>query len=188
LKLRYSKQIPRLNGAHVTRRLLSFALAALAVSASLHAGGQDMAPAYTNEHRTTADDVAAIERVLKAYTTSVTNGDKATFEALLLNEEVPFTSTDELVKLGANGLNVDTRRYPRFRKAVFESGVQYSQHFYNIHIQQDGDLAQVSLDFVTKAVKSGRGGFGWKTLQLLKVKGQWKVASEIYTVRDLPPP
>jgi hypothetical protein len=39
------------------------------------------------------------------------------------------------------------------------------------------------------AVKTrcGRGGFGWKTLQLLKVKGQWKIASEIYTVRDLPP-
>jgi hypothetical protein len=172
----------------VIKGLLFSALAALAVSAPLCAGGQDTAPAYINEHRATADDVAAIERVLRAYTTSVTNGDKATFEALLLNEEVPFTSTDELVALGANARNVDTRRYPRFRKAVFESGVQYTQHFYNIHIQQDGDLAQVSLDFVTKAVKSGGGGFGWKTLQLLKVNGQWRIASEIYTVRGLPPP
>ena len=74
----------------------------------------------------------------------------------------------------------------RFRQAVFERGVRYTQHFYNVHIQQDGDLAQVSLDFVTKAMKSGDGGFGWKTLQLLKVRGQWKIASEIYTVRDPP--
>ena len=170
----------------MTKRRLLCAVAALAVSAPLCAGGRDTAPSYINEHRTTADDAAAIEGVLKAYTTSVTNADKATFEALLLNEEVPFTSTDELVKLGANGLKVDTRRYSRFRKAVFESGVQYTQHFYNIHIQQDGDLAQVSLDFVTKVVKSGGGGFGWKTLQLVKVQGQWKIASEIYTVRDLP--
>jgi hypothetical protein len=172
----------------MTQRLLFSALAAaLAVSAPLCAGAQDeTAPLYINEHRTTADDTAAIERVLRAYATSVTNGDKATFEALLLNEDVPFTSTDELVASGANARNVDIRRYPQFRKAVFESGAQYSQHFYNIHIQQDGDLAQVSLDFVTKAVTRGGGGFGWKTLQLLKVRGQWKIASEIYTVRDLP--
>jgi hypothetical protein len=171
----------------VTKRLLLCALASFAVSAPLCAGSQDTAPSYVNEHRTTADDVAAIERVLRAYTTSVTNGDKATFEALLLNEEVPFTSTDELGTVGASARNVDTRRYPRFRKAIFESGVQYTQRFYNVHIQQDGDLAQVSLDFVTKAVKSGGGGFGWKTLQLLKVSGQWRIASEIYTVRALPP-
>jgi hypothetical protein len=28
--------------------------------------------------------------------------------------------------------------------------------------------------------------FGWKSLQLLKSQGRWKIASEIYTVRDLP--
>jgi hypothetical protein len=170
----------------VTKSPLIFALAALAVSVPLCASDQDTTPAYLNEHRTNPADVAAIERVLSMYTTSVSNGDKVAFEALLLGEDVPFTSTDELVAAGANANNPDTRRYSRFRNSVFERGVRYSQHFYNIHIQQDGDLAQVSLDFVTKAVKSGAGGFGWKTLQLVKSRGQWKIASEIYTVRDLP--
>jgi ketosteroid isomerase-like protein len=183
-----NRSFPQLAGVYVTQRLLLAALAALSVSAPLHAGAQDeTAPSYINDHRTTADDTAAIERVLRAYTTSVSTADEATFESLLLNEEVPFTSTDELVAAGANAPKVDTRRYSRFRKSVFENAVQYTQHFYNVHIQQDGDLAQVSLDFVTKAVKKGGGGFGWKTLQLVKIKGQWKIASEIYTVRDLPP-
>jgi len=84
--------------------------------------------------------------------------------------------------------NVDTRRYAGFRKTVFASGVRYTQQFYNIHIERDGGLAQVSLDFVTKNAKSGRGGYGWKILQLIKVQGQWKIASELYTARSLPNP
>ena len=101
----------------------------------------------------------------------MTQGDKKSFEALLLNDEVPFSSTDELVAPHANGAAVDTRRYSRFRKAVFESGNPYSQQFFNVHIEQDGDLAQVSLDFVTTRVKTGKSSFGWKTLQLLKSQG-----------------
>jgi len=179
-------RFPGLDGVTVTMRLLYSTLVAFTVSVPLYARGAEAAPPYLSEHRSNAEDVAAIKRVLSAYTTAVSNGDKAAFEALLLSQDVPFTSTDELVGPGAKAQPVDTRRYPGFRKAVFERGPQYTQHFYNVHIQQDGDLALVSLDFVTKAVKGG-GGFGWKTLQLLKVKGQWKIASEIYTVRDLPP-
>jgi hypothetical protein len=78
----------------------------------------------------------------------------------------------------------DTRRYTRFRKSVFESGDRYSQQLSNIHIEQHGDLAQVSLDFVTKNLTTGSSGFGWKALLLLKVRGQWRIASELYTVHD----
>jgi hypothetical protein len=118
----------------------------------------------------------------------VTQGDRAAFEALLLNEEIPFSATDEVVTPHAGGQNADTHHYQRFRKSVFDSGRRYTQHFYNVHIQQDGDLAQVSLDFITQETQSGRGGFGWKVLQLLKVQGRWKIASEFYTARDLPAP
>jgi hypothetical protein len=152
----------------------------------LGATPQESAPAYLSQHRINPDDLHAIEKLLETYTTSVTNRDQSAFEALLLNEEIPFSSTDELVKPAAGAQSIDTRRYARFRKAVFESAVRYTQHFYNVHIEQDGDLAQVSLDFITKQTDSGRGGFGWKLLQLLKIDGHWKIASEIYTVRDLP--
>jgi hypothetical protein len=113
----------------------------------------------------------------------VTHGDQKSFEALLLNDEIPFSSTDELVAPHAKGEVVDTHRYSGFRQAVFESGVQYSQQFFNVRIEQDGELAQVSLDFVTTRVKTGKSSFGWKTLQLLKLQGQWKIVSELYTVR-----
>lgn len=175
-------------GVNVIPRLLFCALIVLGAAAHLSATPREAAPAYLGQHRTTTSDIHAIESLLETYTTSVTNADQAAFEALLLNEEVPFSSTDELVTPPPGGQSIDTRRYQRFRQAVFDSGVRYTQHFYNVHIQQDGDLAQVSLDFVTQQTKSGRGGFGWKLLQLLKIDGRWKIASEIYTVRDLPSP
>jgi type IV pilus biogenesis protein CpaD/CtpE len=174
------------DGVNVISRLLLCALIVLGAAAHLSATPRETAPAYLGQHRTTTDDIRAIESLLETYTTSVTNADKAAFEALLLNEEVPFSSTDELVTPRAGAQSTDTRRYQRFRKAVFESGVRYTQHFYNVHIQQDGDLAQVSVDFITQETQSGRGGFGWKLLQLLKIDGRWKIASEIYTVRGLP--
>ena len=145
-------------------------------------------PAYLSRHETHADDTQAIQQLLTTYTTSVTNGDQAAFEALLLNEQVPFSSTRELVGPKAGTEPVDTRRYAGFRQAIFLSGTQYTQQFYNVHIEQDGVLAQVSLDFVTKDAKTGQGGYGFKTLQLLKVLGQWKIASEFYTGHPLPNP
>ena len=144
-------------------------------------------PAYLSQHETHADDTQAIQKLLTIYTTSVTNGDQAAFEALLLNDQVPFSSTRDLVGPKAEA-QPDTRRYASFRQAIFLSGTQYTQQFYNVHIEQDGVLAQVSLDFVTKDAKTGQGGYGFKTLQLIKVLGQWKIASEFYTGHPLPNP
>jgi hypothetical protein len=119
---------------------------------------------------------------LTAYTPAVTNGDRTTFESLLLNEQIPFSSTDEIA--GRQGNAPDTRHYASFRDPVFASGVKYTEKFYNVHIAQDGPLAQVSLDFLTKKINGG-GAYGWKLLQLIKIQGQWKIASELYTARSL---
>jgi len=53
-------------------------------------------------------------------------------------------------------------------------------------IEQDGVLAQASLDFVTRVTGSKQGGYGFKTLTLVKVQGHWKIASEFYTAFSLP--
>ena len=157
-------------------------LLAIAPLAAMAADG----PAYLRKHETTIGDREAIVKLLATYTASVTSGDEAAFAALLIDDQVPFSSTGEITGQGADAQAVTTRNYQRFRKSVFESGMHYTQHFYNVHIDQDGPLAQVSLDFVTQETKSGRGGYGWKTLQLLKVQGHWKIASEFYTAHALP--
>jgi hypothetical protein len=114
-------------------------------------------------------------------------GDQAAFAALLLNDGVPFVGV-QASKLGAaKAEGVDTRRYADFRTAVFGSAQRYEQRFDNIRILQDGALAQVSLDFVVVDAGTDQGGYGWKTLELLKVGGQWRIASEFFTAYALPP-
>ena len=143
--------------------------------------------AFAGRHEASAEDRAAIERLLDTYRAAVKNGDEAGFAALLLNERVPFL-TVEAADLGkVQAKDIDVRRYPDFRAAVFGSGKHYEQRFDNIRILQDGALAQVSLDFVTVAAGTDQGGYGWKTLELLKVAGGWRIASEFYTAYGLPP-
>ena len=71
--------------------------------------------------------------------------------------------------------------YAGFRKAIFDSGRKYQQRFSNIRIEQLGNLAQVSLDYQTALQGEAYEGRGWKVLHLLKLDGQWKIASEFYT-------
>ncbi|MFZ6731901.1 hypothetical protein ACO0LG_08260 [Undibacterium sp. Ji42W] len=140
---------------------------------------------FQSHYLNSAEDKQAIARLLNSYTISVSMGDGKTFATLLLDEQVPFMAVRGVADI-ATGDTIDTRRYADFRQGVFSSGRKLEQAFYNVDIKQDGALAQVSLDFVTKETGTQKGGFGWKLLHLLKVNGNWKIASEFYTVRALP--
>jgi hypothetical protein len=121
-------------------------------------------------------DRQAIETLLDTYTRAVSTKDQPLFETLLLSQDIPFSDVDSAVK--ANGAADGTRHYADFRRGVFE-GAPFTQKFQDVRIAQDGPLADVSLVFVNTS--SQGTSWGWKTLQLLKVAGQWKIASEFYT-------
>jgi len=147
--------------------------------------GQDL-PGVVGKHQNDPAEKLAIERLLSVYTKSVSDGNEAAFSSILLNDRVPFSSTAELHLAKADPVHVQISHYSDFKHIVFESGRHFEQTFHNVRIEQDGDLAQVSLDFVTKDTGTHSGGYRWKTLTLLKLKGQWKIASEFYTVYSLP--
>lgn len=135
------------------------------------------------DHMPSEDSRKQIQQVLDNYVKSVTAGDRTLFESQLLDENIPFFGLGEKLSPSFKPVSESLQGYAGFRKAVFESGKKYSQRFSNISIEQDGDLAQVSLDFETTLVESGESAQGWKILQLLKVRGHWKIASELYTVK-----
>lgn len=141
---------------------------------------------FQSHYLSSAEDKLAIERLLNSYTTAVSTGDGKTFATLLLDEQVPFMAVRGVADIASNDAAPDTRRYADFYQGVFASGRKLEQAFFNIKISQDGALAQVSLDFITREAGTQKGGFGWKLLHLLKVNGKWKIASEFYTVRALP--
>lgn len=121
-------------------------------------------------------DRRAIQALLDTYTRAVSTKDETLFETLLLNKAIPFSDAQSAIRHGS--IDGGTQNYEAFRKGVFD-GAPFRQTFKQIRILQDGPLAQVSLVFVNTDA-TGRSS-GWKTLQLLKINGRWKIASEFYT-------
>lgn len=128
-----------------------------------------------NSFVATSVDKAAIDALLATYTKAVSTKNQQLFETLLLSKTIPFSSVSDAI--GAPGGD-HTRNYEAFRKGVFE-GAAFTQRFHDIHIQQDGALATVSLVFINTSAASS--DWGWKSMQLLRIDGHWKIASEFYT-------
>jgi hypothetical protein len=154
-------------------RLLAIALL-LALSPWCHA--QTPATPIPSNFESTGEDRRAIEALLDTYTRAVSTKDAALFETLLLDKEIPFSDVHSAID--ARNAAGGTSHYEAFRQGVF-GGPPFTQKFQDVHIAQDGPLAQVSLVFVN-ASPAGTS-WGWKTLQLLKTAGHWKIASEFYT-------
>jgi hypothetical protein len=154
-------------------------IAGMSLAALLGMSGQ-AASAYADpipaSFASTGADRAAIEALLATYATSVSTKNEALFESLLLSKAIPFSGVGAIDQSSAAGLA--TANYASFREGVFK-GAPFTQRFQDVHIDQDGRLAAVSLVFVN-TTKDGCS-WGWKTLQLLKVNGRWKIASEFYT-------
>ena len=162
--------------------MIAVLLCAAVLSTSVDAAAP---PVDFGAHESSGADRAAIERVLAAYTDAVRRGDEAAFKALLLNDHLSFSGVGGV--LHSDGAHpFDPHQFKSFDQQIFQSGVKYQQSFYNVHILQDGPLAQASLDFVTQEAANRRGGWGWKVLQLVKVDGRWKIASEFFTGHPLP--
>jgi ketosteroid isomerase-like protein len=142
------------------------ALPAVAAPAQVHSEPKRFA--------STGSDRAAIGALLRTYTIAVSTKNQALFESLLLDRSIPFSG----VPLAGKSNDPETRNYEGFRKAVFE-GKPFKQRFRDVQVEQDGDLADVRLVFENSSAE-GRS-WGWKTLQLLRAGGRWKIASEFYT-------
>src|SRR5205085_11439699 len=114
----------------------------------------------------TGEDRQAIEALLDTYTRAVSTKDQALFETLLLDKQIPFSDVASAIEAPAG--TATTNHYEAFRRGVF-GGPPFTQTFQQIHISQDGPLAQVSVVFVNSSPEGS--SWGWKTLQLLKASG-----------------
>jgi hypothetical protein len=132
-------------------------------------------PASTTSASATNADRMAIQVVLATYTKAVSTKDQRLFETLLANKSIPFSYVS---KDSHSIRDHGTENYEVFRKGVFE-GPPFTQRFEDVRIQQAGGVADVTLVFVNTTPKSVTRG--WKTMQLLRVEGRWKIASEFFT-------
>lgn len=153
------------------------AAAALAASATPLAASPYRTPVPATFASRGADR-KAIETILANYTRAVSTKDRALFESQLLSKDIPFSGVPLPLVAGSP---LPAANYAGFAKAVF-AGAPFTQRFQDIHIDQDGPLASVSLVFVNTT--STEQSWGWKTMQLVKVDGRWKIAAEFYTGHD----
>jgi hypothetical protein len=154
-------------------KLLLLAAAAMPASASHSKPFQTPVPASFESR---GADRQAIETLLANYTKAVSTKNQRLFETLLLSKAIPFSGVPFSGPAEGNG--PQTGNYEGFRNAVFE-GAPFTQRFQNVHIDQDGPLAQVSLVFVN-TTESG-SSWGWKTMQLVKIGTTWRIAAEFFT-------
>ena len=174
--------------------LLTLLLLLLLTATAPNANAEPAEPAANTTHPladtgetpspASAPDRAAIEQILNNYTTAVTNSDEALFMTTLLDDQIPFFAAGDVATQPPTLKSADTHAFAAFNRAVFHSNTRLHQTFDHVTIEQDKSLACVRLHFITRVVSSGAAAEGWKTLQLLKVGDQWKIASEFYTVRS----
>lgn len=141
---------------------------------------QGATAAMANNTPDPADD-AAIRQLLENYTHSVSTGDRVLFESQLLDTKIPFSYVGTTARSARRSTLADFQDYAHFRATIFDSGKRYRQRFSQVRIEQVGDLAQVSLDYQTALQDAPYKSTGWKVLQLIKVDGRWKIASEFFT-------
>jgi hypothetical protein len=120
-------------------------------------------------------DQAAIAKLLATYTDAVSHKNQALFETLLLGKDIPFayvppSPTKEIAPAWRN--------YETFRRGVFE-GAPFIQTFRDVHVRVHGAIADVDLIYVNTDAEGAKPG--WKTMQLIRVNGAWKIASEFFT-------
>lgn len=128
-----------------------------------------------------SEDNVAIRKLLANYTASLASGNRSSFESQLLDLKLPFSHVKDGVHATYKSGLAAFQDYGGFRKVIFDSGKRYQQRFSNIRIEQVGSLAQVSLDYQTTLQGEAYEGKGWKVLQLIKLNGRWKIASEFFT-------
>lgn len=128
-----------------------------------------------------SEDRIKINAVLSTYTNSVSTGDRARFESQLLDVDIPFAAIGPKERSAKSADLKSVQDYKGFKKAIFENGEKFHQRFSNVKIEQVENLAQVSLDYETALQGTEYSSKGWKVLQLIKVNGQWKIASEFFT-------
>ena len=148
-------------------------LLSLAVFAPSIARGAETIP---SEFDSTESDRTAIAALLDTYTRSVSTKDRAGFEGILEDTHIPFSAVGAE---GAKGPEAGLHSYDDFAREVF-GGPPFKQTFRDVSIHQDGPLANVTLVFLNDG--SSVSSWGWKTLQLLKIEGRWKIASEFFTL------
>lgn len=140
-------------------------------------------------------DVAAIERVVETFRTSLAGKDKPTYMSLFFSdkpEEIgwQFVSEDRRLAHIRQGKPdaIKARRIPANNfvsliDAAVATKEPREETFSNVEIRTDGDIASVAFDY-TFLANGRKTNWGREMWQLVRTEQGWKIFSVVYTIRD----
>ena len=133
-------------------------------------------------------DIKKIEQVVEAFRTAIIEKDQAKFLKLFVAREVPWIGVlgSEVVarmqKDDVPPLPVQlTASHVKFIEGIVKSKGKEEEKFSNVEIDTDGAIASVvfNYSFHIGEIKTNWGREAW---QLVKVEGDWKINSVIYSI------
>lgn len=174
------------------RRLLALSFASALVFSNAVGAAAAAVPAYIGKHAATAQDRAAIGRVIADFQLAIKNKDVKLLSTLVLHSNIPFSapaSPDTIGKVRAKyDVSFDGIRgggFTEFCRFIFDAKEQMEEKFYNVNITQDGHVAWVMFDyeFISNGKTSNYGVESWQMTQ--NAEGRWKIASVMWTANYL---
>jgi hypothetical protein len=133
---------------------------------------------------------ADLQHVIESFRTAIIDKDRQRFQSLILHEGITWQSVMDdatVVRAKAKGqqalkVHVNRQRTPlTFIESIIQDPRRSEERFSNIHIDADGDIAQVKFDYVflRDGQESNRGQERWL---LLRTDEGWKIASVVWSV------
>jgi len=140
-------------------------------------------------------DVAAIERVVESFRTSLIKKDKPTYMSLFFSdkpEDIGWQFVSEDTRLehirktkpdAIKARQIPSNNFIGLIDAAVATAEPREETFSNVKVETDGEIASVSFDY-TFLANGKKSNWGKEMWQLVRTEAGWKIFSVVYTIRD----
>ncbi|WP_313171473.1 YybH family protein [Massilia oculi] len=145
-----------------------------------------------------AADKQQIEAIVEAFRVAIIEKDIDSFMKLFLHEDITWSgvmSDGSLARINAEIKDPNAPRpmkyfngKPRkFIEGIAKSPSRKEETFDSVHIDSDGDVAQVWFDY-TFVEDGHKNNWGKESWQMVRTASGWKIAAVIWSMEDNPVP
>ncbi|MGF6273765.1 ketosteroid isomerase-like protein [Massilia sp. UYP11] len=147
-----------------------------------------------------AADKQQIEAIVEAFRVAIIDKDVDSFMKLFLHEDITWagvTTDGSLARINAEIKDPNAPRpmkyfnsKPRkFIEGIAKSPSRKEETFDSVHIDSDGDVAQVWFDY-TFVENGHKNNWGKESWQMVRTASGWKIAAVIWSMElnPVPPP
>lgn len=173
------------------KRLFLFWLVGCTFVATVPVAAEGKQPAYVGVYEETAEDKAAIKKVISDFQRAIREKDKELLKSLFMHEDILFISPprQDVIDMVRERDADFMRSHPSQQANITLSFMitedqDNEERFYNVEIKQDGTFALVHFDY--DFVTDGKAtNYGFEVWNMFKIDGDWRIASVTWSYNPL---